>query len=116
MVAGRQETTGGHHVRQVNNTCPVCNTETRDEYLVTGACWAAAGFTYYQNVHLHCLEEELKQTTCGGLVIEDFPDVPTNFNMPQILKQDVVGLPQDSGAWLDRRAEISRECQRRQNG
>jgi hypothetical protein len=82
--------------------------------MVTGACWAAAGFTFYQNVHLHCLEEELKQTTCGGLVIEDFPDCPVNFDIHQVLEGEI-RLPQDLGERLDRAMKINLDMLRRQN-
>jgi len=80
-------------------------------YMVTDECWAEAGFTFYQNVHLHCLVGELHR----GLLLADFPDVPVNFGMPQILEQNVVGLPQDLGNRLDRGAEIDEECWRRRN-
>jgi len=79
--------------------------------MVTNECWAEAGFTFYQNVHLHCLAATLDRP----LVLADFPDAPVNFNMPEVLGQDVVRLPQDMGARLNRCSEIEYECWRRRN-
>lgn len=98
-------------MREINHTCPVCNQETMDMYMVTAECWAEAGFTYFQNVHLHCLAEVLER----DLLLTDFPDVPVNFNIPQVLEQNVVALPQDRNNWVDRRADIESECQRRRD-
>ncbi len=92
----------------INNTCPVCDTETLDQYIVTDECWEEAGFTFYQNVHLHCLVGELHR----DLSLADFPDVPVNFNMPQILEHEP-RLPQDKVGQWTRRVHIDEECQRR---
>lgn len=101
-------------MREINHICPVCETATMDDYMVTDECWKEAGFTYYQNVHLHCLAEVLECLIPLGrrLVLADFPDVPVNINMPQVLKC-VVGLPQGFNAWMKRREEIVKEYQRR---
>lgn len=98
-------------MREINNTCPVCNQETLDLYLVTDECWAEAGFTYYQNVHLHCLVWKLHRP----ISLEDFPDVPVNCDIEEVLEQDVVGLPQGKGIQMIRRVEIEFACERRRN-
>ncbi len=49
-------------MREIDNTCPVCDLETWDWYMVTKECWAEAGFTYYQNVLVNCdIAEVLEQ-------------------------------------------------------
>jgi len=90
-------------MREVNNECPVCGKETLDQFMVTDECWAEAGFTFYQNVHLHCLAETLDRP----LVLADFPDSPVNIDMPQILEFGA-RLPQEIGNRLDRLRGIER--------
>jgi len=85
-------------MREINNTCPVCGLETMDTFMVTKECWTEAGFTFYQNVHLHCLAETLER----DLVRDDFPDVPINFDIKEVLEQNVIQLPQDLSQRVDR--------------
>ncbi len=99
-------------MREVNNICPVCGEETMDDYMVTDECWAEAGFTFYQNVHLHCLAETLDRL----LVLDDFPDCPVNFDIAEVLHLDVIRLPQDLGNRLDRQAKVRHTVNERKRG
>jgi len=95
-------------MREVNNTCPVCDLETLDMYMVTAECWEEAGFTYYQNVHLHCLVGELHRPITQA----DFPDVPVNCDIAEVLERNWVGLPQDEDNRREREVEICHICER----
>jgi len=90
-------------MREVNNTCPVCDLETMDNYMVTNECWAEAGFTYYQNAHLHCLAEVLER----DLLLEDFPECPVNCDIAEVLEQNVIRLPQNKENWFRRQVRIN---------
>jgi hypothetical protein len=76
--------------------------------MVTDLCWAEAGFTFYQNVHLHCLAEVLDR----DLFLADFPDVPVNFDIQQVLEHGP-RLPQDKANWQDRLSKITLDVIRR---
>ena len=75
-----------HHpqaLREPNNTCPVCNQETADQYMVTEKCWAAAKFDFYDNVHVLCLGKRLGRP----LVLADFTDAPINDWIHEWIKE-----------------------------
>ena len=61
-------------IHEPNLKCPVCGHTTNDQYMVTENCWNEAGFDFFDNVHLKCLEKQLKRL----LVSEDFVDAPIN--------------------------------------
>ena len=85
-------------IPDINYRCPVCGEETLELYMVTAECWAEAGFTFYQNVHLRCLVESMDRP----LTNEDFTDVPVNFIFGAMFEKAGLEPPPGFGSPLER--------------
>lgn len=101
--------------RTIDWTCPVCLTESLDDYNVTKECWEEAGFipvcfkealddsapwaaadwwkgdfTYFRNTHIDCLEARLGRR----FTVDDFLDAPCNIGIREVIASNgLVRLP-----------------------